>query len=176
LRASELRRKVNRRLLVLAVSCILFILCGISVNAARAAKKHKGLSRLTAGLREVKETAKRARQRLAALNKREDELLDKIDEVKSKEEPSAEDENEATISFATEELAKIRYEKKALTKKIKECTLNKKCILAEIEVVKEGLTDVQPLDPLLEDIQAPRSIKGRITSNAIKRLRATEKA
>ncbi len=166
---------MNRRLLVLAFACILFILCGISVNA-RAAKRHKGLSRLTAGLREVKETAKKARQRLAALNKREDELLDKIDEVKSREEPNADDEKESTITCATDELAKIRYEKKALTKKVKECAFNKKCILAEIEVVKEGLTDVQPLDPFAEDIQVRRPIKGRITSSPIKRLRATEKA
>ena len=167
---------MNRRLLVLAISCILFILCGISVNAARAGKRHKGLSRLTAGLQSVKETAKKARQRLSALNKREDELLDKIDEVKSREEPNSDDEKESTISCATEELAKIRYEKKALIKKIKECSVNKKCIQAEIEVVTEGLTDVQPLDPLLQDIQPPKSIKGRITSSAIKRLRATDKA
>ncbi len=148
----------------------------MSVNAARAAQKHKGLSRLTAGLRSVKETAKKARQRVSALNKREDELLEKIDELKGREEPSVEDEKEATISFANDELSKIRYEKKALTKKIKECALNKKCILAEIEVVKEGLTDVEPLDPFLENIQLRRPIRGRITSSVINRPRATEKA
>ena len=148
----------------------------MSVNAGRAGKKHKGLSRLTAGLRSVKETAKLARHRVSALNKREDELLEKVDEVKSREEPSLEDEKEATIKFANDELSKIRYEKNALTKKIKECAFNKKCILAEIEVVKVGLTDVQPLDPFLENIQMRRPMKGRITSSVIKRQRAIEKA
>ena len=155
---------------------MVFILCGISVNAARGRAKHKGLSRLTVGLRSVKETAKKARERVAALNNRDDQLMEKIDEIKGQESPDDEEQNQASISFAKEELEKIRFEKRALAKKIKACELNKKCILAEMEVVKEDLTDVQPLNPLEQNIEFRRPIKGRIRSDFGTRRHSLERA
>ena len=173
---TELKRVVNRRLIVLAIACLVFILCGISVNASRDHAKHKGLSRLTAGLRSVKETAKKARQRVSALNKREDELLEKIDEIKGQEAPDDAEQNQSTMNFAKEELEKIRFEKRALAKKIKACEVNRKCILAEMEVVKEDLTDVQPLNPLEQNIEFRRPIKGRIKSDFSAQKRSLEHA
>ena len=139
---------------------MIFIVCGVSVNAARKIAKHKDLSRLTTGLRSIKASAKKARLRLDALNKREDELLSKIDAAKDENLGDQKEDPSSTIVFAKTELAKVRYEKRALTKKLDTCELNKKCILAEIEVV----SDVQPVDPLLQDIQFDRPISGRITS------------
>ena len=147
------------RFVVLAIACIAFILCGISVSAARKIAKHKGLSRLSVGLKSVKESAKKARQRFAALKKREDILLSKIDEAK--DEANADD-NQVTTSFAKVELAKVRYEKRALTKKIKTCEQNRTCIMAEIEVVSNA--EVEPIDPLQQDIRFRRPINGEITS------------
>ncbi len=159
-----------QRFVALAVACILFILCGISVSASRFKGKHKDISRLSAGLKSVKESAKKARTRLAALDKREDVLLVKIEDATNDEVAGDEEGNTPSISFAKTELAKIRFEKKALIKKIKTCELNKKCILAEIEVVSQ----VVPEPPEGNDIQFEKPISGRITSGFGMRLHPIE--
>ena len=162
--------KIGRRLAILAIACMIFILCGMSVSAARTSGRHKGLSRLNAGLNSVKLSAKKARLRLIALKKREDILTSKIEEAQDEPVADEGDGSPSTICFAKVELAKIRYEKKALTRKLRTCELNKKCILAEIEVVSE----VAPADPLEEDIQFIRPIRGRITSGFGMRLHPLE--
>jgi murein DD-endopeptidase MepM/ murein hydrolase activator NlpD len=149
-----------RRLAALTVACILFILCGISVSASRFKGKHKDISRLSAGLKSVKESAKKARARLAALTKREAVLVAKIEDETNEEVAGDEEGEIPNTSFAKSELTKVRFEKKALIKKIKTCELNKKCILAEIQVVSQ----VAPELPEANDIQFEKPMSGRITS------------
>lgn len=159
-----------RRIFALAVACIVFILCGISVSASRFKGKHKDISRLSAGLKSVKESAKKARTRLDALEKREDLLLAKIEDATNDEVAGDDEGNPPIISLAKTELAKVRFEKKALIKKIKTCELNKKCILAEIEIVSQ----VVPEPPEANDIQFEKPIIGRITSGFGMRLHPIE--
>ena len=165
------RPSAVNRFVVLAIACVVFIVCGVSANAARAAGRHKGISRLTLGLRSVKSSAKQVRKRLAALKNREETLLTKIDEVGDEETNDGSEHESSTTCFAKIELSKIRYEKRALAKKLKTCELNKKCILAEIEVVSE---EVQPLNPLGQDIRFRRPIRGKITSGYGVRLHPLE--
>lgn len=150
-----------RRIAVLAMTCAVFILSGITVSASGVKGKHKDVSRLSAGLKSVKESAKKSRMRLAALDKREDVLVAKIDEATDQEFAGDDGTDPSTLTFARVELAKVRYEKRALTKKIKTCELNEKCILAEIEVVTEA--PVRTLKDA-DEIQFERPVNGRITS------------
>jgi murein DD-endopeptidase MepM/ murein hydrolase activator NlpD len=160
---------VIHRFIVLAIACVVFIICGVTANAAGQETEHKDLNRLATGLRSVKESAKRARTRLVALDKREDVLLAKIDDAKD-ENPSIEIETApSSTSFAKAELEKIRFERKALNKKLKTCELNEKCILAEMEAIT-----VPPVDPLQQEIQFERPIKGRITSGFGPRMHPIE--
>ena len=163
------RPNALNRFIVLAIACVVFIVCGVTANAASQESEHKDLSRLATGLRSVKEVTKRVKSRLAALDKREDVLLAKIDDAKD-ENPSDENDSEpSTITFAKAELEKIRFERRALTKKLKTCELNEKCILAEMEVIS-----VPPVDPLQQEIQFKRPIKGRITSGFGMRIHPNE--
>jgi murein DD-endopeptidase MepM/ murein hydrolase activator NlpD len=157
------------RFIVLAIACVVFIVCGVTANASNQEAEHKDLGRLATGLKSVKEAAKRAKTRLAALDKREDVLLAKIDEAKDENPSDESDGTPLTISFAKAELEKIRFERRALTKKLKSCELNEKCILAEMEVIS-----VPPVDPLQQEIQFKRPIKGRITSGFGMRLHPLE--
>ena len=62
----------------------------------------------------MKESAKKARTRLNALEKREDVLLAKIEDATNDEVAGDDEGNPPNISFAKTELAKVRFEKKAL--------------------------------------------------------------
>ena len=108
----------------------------------------------------MKESAKKARQRLTALDKREEVLLEKIDQDSGDQVAGDDEDDHSTANFAKMELAKIRYERRALVKKLKTCELNKRSILAEIEVVG----GIEPENPLQQNIQFKRPIKGRISS------------
>jgi murein DD-endopeptidase MepM/ murein hydrolase activator NlpD len=162
---------VTRRLVVLAVACLAFNLCGISVNAAKSKGKYKGMSRLSVGLKSVTDSAKKARQRLAALDRREDVLLGKIDGDQSDETAGDEGDVAAKGCQAKVELSKVRYEKRALVKKIKVCELNKKNILAEMQIVSELASN----DESNDEIRFERPLKSRITSGFGMRLHPIER-
>lgn len=149
---------------MLVVSCILLIATCLSVSAARPFVKHKALSRLSEGLKGVQESSKKAQNRLAALKKRQEVLLKKIEELDG-------DQESITFFYAEAELAKIQFERRALNEKLQVCDLNKKCILAEIAIVSEISSEASTKG----DIEFERPISGRVTSAFGVRLHPLDK-
>jgi hypothetical protein len=153
--------KTFRRLAILVLACIIFVICGVTVSASSPVVKHKELGRLSAGLKSIKGSTKKARARLLALKKREDLLHAKVEKAAAERNSNDDESLAVTIDSAQEELAKIRFERKALVKKVRTCEINQKCIIAEMAVVTEIPTD----EPFNNEILFERPISGRVTSS-----------
>jgi murein DD-endopeptidase MepM/ murein hydrolase activator NlpD len=162
--------KTFRRLAVLVLVCIIFVISGVTVSASSPVIKHKDISRLSAGLKSVKESAKKAHSRLLALKKREVFLRAKVEEAGAQSNSNDEGSLAVTIDSAQEELSKIRFERKALIKKVRTCELNQRCIIAEMALI----TNLPGDEPTKEEILFERPVGGRITSSFGSRIHPIE--
>ncbi len=220
-----------------------FVVGSIPALATSGKAHHKSLTRLNAGLKSVRESAAKAKSRLAALKKREEELDSKVsDQIRPKTIPAidaslqyvrlevahvstkkpselrkklvslfdrgytqaltlvvgtttsgqkpmtnsdirkrlskfdskadvieaidsvidaSKGESPRTFEFAQAELKKIRFERKALTVKLKKCDSDEEMILAEIDVVK-GIQEERETPRTASFI---RPVPGKLTSS-----------
>lgn len=227
---------------VAAVLCAAMIVGTAPATVTSKKAHHKSLARLNAGLKSVRESASKAKTRLSALKKREDELESKVtDQIRPKSVPAidaslqyvrleisqinpkkpkelrkklislydrgytqaltlvvgastssrkkmqaseirehlsdfdsktdvlnaidavidaSKGDSPRTFEFAQAELKKIRFERKALTEKLKKCDADEDMILAEIDVVK-GLEDERVTPRTATFI---RPVPGKLTS------------
>lgn len=242
----------NRWLGGVIVLSLILTLCGASVDAAKGRAKYKTLNRLSKGLKSVRDSAEKTRDRLAALKKREASLVSKLEAPRSEKAGSAlrkslktvrsqiekidnekpvvlhkkltslfdhghskaltmvvgatylnpvlltpkearqelkdfdskkdviraiekvdraegdETPTSKVVLCANQELKKIRFERKALDKKLKKCDIDESSILAEMDMVR-ALKD--SLDDSVEFI---RPIVGRVTSPFGERMHPIE--